>query len=83
MTHILARLKLFRMIAGGFWAHNRHLGWHPIDAYRFRQESRHPSQNITSVEDHTDASDTARVVLLIALLTGCVMAIVIAQWGLT
>lgn len=82
MTHILARAKLFRMLAGGFWAHNRHLGWHPIDEYRYRQESRQTRPNITAVEDHTEAADTARVILLIALLTGCVMSIVLLQWGL-
>lgn len=82
MTHILARAKLFRMIAGGFWAHNKHIGWHPIDALNYRQWSRHPGTNILAVEDHTEAADTARVVLLISLLTGCVMALVVAQWGL-
>jgi len=82
MTHILARLKLFRMIAGGFWAHNRGIGWHPIDADQFRWWSRCAPSNITAVEDHTEAADTARVVLLISLLTGCVLAIVLIQWGL-
>lgn len=79
---LLARIRLVRMLAGGYWAHNVHLGWHPIGAHRYRAESNTRSPNIVEVENNTESSDTARVVLLIALLSGVVMAIVVLQWGL-
>lgn len=79
---LLVRIRLVRMLIGGYWAHNVHLGWHPIGAHRYRAESNSRAYNILAIEDNRDAADTARVVALIVLLSSVVMAIVLMQWGL-